>query len=115
MPASQARVPTDRAGRYLAQLSSHTTNMSHGLLKLHRQPAQPRITGVDGDESEAVITFARGRCVLQATTDALVLRAEAEDVRGLERIQEGIARRLEQIGRRDGLTVVWRPIEAEQR
>jgi len=115
MPSSQARVPTDRAGRYLAQLSSHTTNMSHGLLKLHRQPAQPRITAVHGDESEAVITFAQGRCVLQAAGDALVLRAEADDAHELERIQDGIARRLEQIGRRDGLTVAWRPTEAEQR
>ena len=115
MPVSQARVPTDRAGRYLAQLGSHTTKMSHGLLKLHGQRAQPRITGVAGDETEVVVTFAQGRCVLQATGEALVLRAEAEDTQQLQRIQDGIARRLEQIGRRDGLTVVWNSSRTEQR
>ena len=125
MPASQAHVPTDRAARYLVQLRSHTTLMSHGLLKLHglHRPrahsggggggdgngggVPPEITGVEGDENLAVISFARGRCVLQATDEALVLRAEAENPQALQDIQDGVTRRLEKIGRRDRLSVAW--------
>lgn len=47
-----------------------------------------------------------------ATADALRLRAEATDQDGLQRIQDGIARRLETVGRRDHLRVTWQQGEA---
>jgi hypothetical protein len=47
---------------------------------------------------------------MQATDDALILDAEATTADGLRRIQEGITRRLETVGRRDQLTVTWQPV-----
>jgi hypothetical protein len=47
---------------------------------------------------------------MRATDDALILEAEATTADGLRRIQDGITRRLETIGRRDQLTVTWQPV-----
>ncbi len=49
---------------------------------------------------------------MQPTADALRLRAEATDQDSLQRIQDGIARRLETVGRRDHLRVTWQQREA---
>lgn len=116
MFTSQARVTTDRAGRYLIQLCSHTGQLRHGHLRTLRShtrggaQAPPEVRGVEGDETNAVISFDRGRCVLTATGDALIVRAEASDPDQLRRIQDGVARRLERIGRRDRLVVDWDPV-----
>ena len=115
MPISEARVRTERASRYLTQLCNHGSKMRatafHRVLS-HRgrgaavdsPPAgrHARSTGEDG-----VIDFGWGRCTLQATAEELILTAEAEDEPGLRRIQDGIAARLQRIGHRDRLTVVW--------
>jgi hypothetical protein len=118
MPASQARVATGRAGRYLTQLCQHTGQLSklghHALSRRHGNddgdggPAPlPRHTDMSG--ADGVIDFDGGRCTLHATGEGLELNAEAGDQQQLDRIQEAITGRLERIGRRDSLTVIWGP------
>jgi hypothetical protein len=108
MITSEARVPTSRAGRYLAQLCDHTARL--GRLSLHHghgggpAPRHAERSGPDG-----VIDFESGRCMLHATTEQLLLTAEATDQDQLQRIQDGITARLQKIGRRDHLTVTWTP------
>lgn len=58
-------------------------------------------------DTDGVIDFGWGRCVLRATDTDLLLRAEADDEPHLRRIEDGIAARLQRIGRRDGLSVSW--------
>jgi hypothetical protein len=120
MLTSEARVRTDRATRYLTQLCDHGGNMR--LAAFHRRPSHRAHAGADGpppvlharsDGTDGVIDFGWGRCTLQATAEDLVLTARAEDEQGLQRIQDGIAARLQRIGRRDGLTVVWRQSASE--
>jgi hypothetical protein len=118
MPASDARVPTTRAARYLAQLCSHGRLMSR--LTRHRAPGHSQEHGAghaaDGAPpaptatsagAEGIIDFGWGRCTLRATDAALTLHAEAEDPRRLRQIEDGVAARLQRIGRRDQLTVTW--------
>lgn len=117
MPASQARVLTGRAGRYLTQLCQHTGQLStmarrHTFSRRHAHgeggaallPRHTEWSGTDG-----VIDFDGGRCTLHATGEALVLSAEAADQQQLHQIQKAITGRLERIGRRDRLTVSWEP------
>jgi hypothetical protein len=120
MPASHAHVPTSRATRYLAQLCSHGRLMSR--LTRHRAPghgqdqdhgaghgndgAPPAATATSAG-AEGIIDFGWGRCTLRATDGELTLHAEAEDPRRLRQIEDGVAARLQRIGRRDQLTVTW--------
>ena len=110
MLTATARVPTDRAGRYLAQLCGHAAQLSR--ITRHEPDGQspagaPLTARAEPSGSEGSIEFSRGRCVLQATEDSLILRAEAGSQEQLERIKEGIAARLQRIGRHDGLAVTW--------
>jgi hypothetical protein len=112
MPASHAHVRTDRAPRYLAQLCNHGSQL--GRITVHRPRshgdggAPPAVWHADWSDTDGVIDFGWGRCTLHATGEALMLTAEADDVQNLQRIQEGVARRLERIGRRDRLSLTWR-------
>lgn len=122
MLTSEARVRTDRASRYLTQLSDHGSKMRLAAFH-HRRDHQAHAAGdgpasvqrAQSDGTEGVIDFGWGRCTLVATADELVLTIQAEDQSGLRRIEEGIAARLQRIGRRDRLTVIWRQTEAETR
>lgn len=111
MPASQARIATVRAGRYLTQLCKHsnqTSALAHG--HGHRDGdagSLPR--HAEWSDTDGVIDFGWGRCTLNATGEALLLHAEADEQRQLERIQDALTARLERIGRRDDLTVTWWP------
>jgi len=109
--ASQAQVPTSRAGRYLAQLCSHGAKMKRPAFHHPRGHADgsapPAAQHADWSDTEGTIEFGWGRCTLRATDDALILSAEADDEQLLQRVEEGIARGLERIGRRDQLTVTW--------
>ena len=113
MPVAQAHVPTTRARRYLAQLGSHSRQL--GRLARHQahRPSEggaaPAARPTEWSDTSGVIDFGWGRCTLDATDEALTLRAEADDPDRLQRIQDGIARRVERIGRRDRLTVTWQP------
>jgi cytochrome P450 len=117
MPVSLAHVPTPRARRYLAQLGRHSRQL--GRLAVH-QPGRhspdgtaPTARPAEWSDTSGIIDFGWGRCTLDATAEALTLRAEAGDPDQLQRIQDGIARRVERIGRRDRLTVTWQPAPPE--
>ncbi len=111
MPSTEGRIRTDRASRYLTQLCSHTAHLStlshgqrHGEGALSAMPRRAECSDTDG-----VIEFDRGRCILRATDEELVLRAEADDSQHLRLMQDAIAARVERIGRRDQLSLTWRP------
>jgi hypothetical protein len=69
--------------------------------------APPVARHTEASQTDGIIDFGWGRCTLHATDEELVLHAEADDPQQLQRLQDGIARRLESIGRRDRLTVTW--------
>ncbi len=92
MIRSTARVDTDRAERYVAQLCKHFA---------HKVPAR-------WDEHGGQADFAWGTCTLTVTPDAILLAAEAADDEGLDRIEDVVRDHTERFGARDGLTVTWR-------
>ncbi|MEZ0115520.1 hypothetical protein ABH920_009559 [Catenulispora sp. EB89] len=96
MPTMEARVPTDRAARYLQQLCSHAGRMHHG---------GPRAEATS--DTTGRITRGAAVCDLTAAPDALVLRVTGDDEQQLKALQEAVTRTLERVGRRDGLTVFW--------
>lgn len=111
MPTAEAHVPTSRASRYLVQFCRHTSQM--GGMR-HRPPTRdgsgqlpPTVQHADWSDTTGTVRFSRGQCTLRATADTLTLRVDAADEDTLRRLQDGIARRLETIGRRDQLAVNW--------
>jgi hypothetical protein len=106
MLTAEGRVETDRARRYLAQLGQHAHRLGP---RAHRGGhTAPHIESVDWSDTQGTLTFPWGRCVVEATEGALLLRAEAGDEESLRRIQDGVGRRIETVGRRDRLIVTWR-------
>jgi len=101
MPTAQARVPTERAFRYLAQLTSHTGRIGHGRLA-HTAPSVEAVS-----DSAVRITLDTAHCDISADATALTLIATSDDAEQLQKIQEAVTRTLERIGRRDGLSVGW--------
>jgi hypothetical protein len=96
---ADATVATARASRYLVQLCRH--------VKLVAKLSPHMKARVEWSASRGVIDLGWGRCTLRAEPDALILRAEAGDQPGLAEIQRRVTERVEQVGRRDGLTVTW--------
>jgi hypothetical protein len=109
VPTAQARIPTDRAGRYLVQLCQHLNQISghsrHGGAADARRP--PQIRHVEWSDSHGVIEFAFGQCTLDATGDTLTITLAAGDTNELREMQQTLAARLKTIGRRDNLIVTW--------
>jgi hypothetical protein len=101
MLIAEASVATERSRRYLVQLCRHLERVA----RMHPQLQ----ANVEWSEDRGVITFGFGRCVLRANPDALTLRAEATDTESLLRIEQRVADRLAQVGRRDRLTMTWTP------
>jgi hypothetical protein len=96
---AEAVVATERPGRYLVQLCQHV----HVMAQTH-----PHMRArVEWTDANGVLDFGWGRCQLDAGEGVLTLHAEAPDAESLRRLQQRIAERLEQIGRRDQLTVTW--------
>lgn len=62
---------------------------------------------VEWDDAHGIVTLNWGTWTLDAASDTLTLRAEAPKCEDLQRIQDLLAARVEKIGRRDRLTVVW--------
>jgi hypothetical protein len=93
MPASTARVATDRPMRYVEQMCTH---LGH---KMRTELA----------EGTGVIRHHAGTCRLRAEDGVLVLDAIADTAENLRRVQDVVARHLERFGARDGLTVTWSP------
>src|SRR5690242_15934936 len=116
MPVAEARVRTDRASRYLTQLCGHTARMSvlahanrHGEHAATAMPQRAECSDTDG-----VIDFGRGRLTLRATNEELILLAEADDEQDLRLMQDAIAARVQRVGRRDQLSLTWRPTPAQR-
>jgi hypothetical protein len=120
MPTAEARVETERASRYLAQFCRHVSSINAkgpAILRHRRrhgpgqaaQPAGPppraEWTGTHG-----TISFPGGTITLQATPDALIVRADAGTGPDLQRAQALVGGHLARSGRRDQLTVAWRPL-----
>ena len=105
MLISEAAVTTDRARRYLGQLCRHLEAIAQA------RPQMP--VRVEWSDDTGLITLGGARCTLQAGAGALTLRAEAPDEQSLQQIERRLTDRLEQIGRRDQLTVTWNPPTAD--
>ena len=110
MLAAEAHVETDRPGRYLVQLCRHFTHQGRHLR--HRRP--PHLAGaadahahVEWSETHGVVDLGWGRCTMQATPEALTLRAEADDEEHLQRLQHLLGGHLGRFGRRDQLRITW--------
>jgi len=101
MLTAEASVATERAGRYLVQLCQHINAVAQSHPQMRAE--------VECSDHHGVIGFDWGRCILRAEPGALILRAHAGDEASLRTLQQGITSRLEQIGRRDGLSVTWSP------
>lgn len=82
--------------------------MSHRPPAGHDSEAPPAVQDVEWSDTTGTVRFAHGTCTLRATADALTVRIDADDEDTLRRLQAGLARRLEAIGRRDDLTIHWR-------
>jgi hypothetical protein len=111
VPTAYARVETDRPSRYLIQLCQHASQMGrmgHRSPSGHTGGKRPReVRHVDCSETCGTIDFAGGRWTLQATANTLTMRVDAADEDTLRQLQDGIAGRLQRIGRRDQLAVTW--------
>src|SRR5262245_27240914 len=112
MPYSEARIPIQRADRYLTQLCRHAEAMGergsqHLRDRSSRDATYPRLRDIQRSDTGAVLRFDQGRCVVRAEPDALVLSADAGEVESLWRIEALIAADLERFGSRDHVTVTW--------
>jgi hypothetical protein len=118
MHASEARVPTRRADRYLAQLCDHLGHLQQDQPSGHRGGGHGHggpavVHGVDRAEGQARIEFDWGGCVLTATPRELVVEVRAESAAELARGQELLERRIVTIGRREELEVAWTPLDGD--
>jgi hypothetical protein len=127
MLTAEARIESDRPGRYLTQLCQHLSNRGRhlgtgkGRLSRHRpggrqgdhpRPVTAEQVRVEWTETEGTVTFPGGQCTMRAAGDALLLRAEAADDAALEFIENLIGSHLGRFSRREPLTVTWHPAEA---
>jgi hypothetical protein len=74
--------------------------------------AAPGVEDVDYSETVGTVRFADGQLRMRASADTLTLRVEAADDDALRRLQDGVAARLNKIGRRDHLTTTWHMTES---
>jgi hypothetical protein len=120
MLIAEARVETDRPGRYLAQLCQHLSNKGRHLgndTGRHRprdhsgdqrRPDMAEQARVEWSQTDGTVSFPGGQCVMAADRDALVLRATADDEETLRFIEDLITSHLGRFSRRERLTVAWR-------
>lgn len=94
MLESAARVPTAVPRRYMAQLCKHFA---------HKIPAT-------FDETHGRIQFDVGPCELEANQEAgiLLMRVQATDEAGIERLENVVARHLVRFAFREQLDVSWK-------
>lgn len=116
---AEALIPTERAARYLAQLSDHLKSVAPAQRQAsheHRPHSGPLngdgpppliATDVRRSTTLATIRFDLGTCTLIAEDHALRMRLSAADPQTLERMKASFGQRLEQIGRHDNLTIKW--------
>jgi hypothetical protein len=101
MAVLEGYVGTERAGRYVEQLSRHFAHQPGGMRLLAEAPG------------ELVIDLGEATWRIVAEPDRLVLTVEAADAGRLREVSAHVAERVEQIGRRDGLRVQWHPAAEE--
>ena len=99
MLIAEASVATERPSRYLVQLCRHLdlVGRRHPQMRAH----------VEWSDDYGVISFGLARCTLRAGQGVLTLSAEAPDEESLHQLEQRVADRLQQVGRRDRLTVTW--------
>jgi hypothetical protein len=95
MPSVEAVIGTDRATRYVEQLSRHFAHEPGGMRVLSQSPG------------ELVVDLGGASWRTRAEQGGLVLRVEAGDAARLDDVSARVKERIEQIGRRDGLQVHW--------
>ena len=122
MPAAEADIQTENAARYLARLCGHAGKMGAAGHRLRRRrpshahgDAPPEVRRVEYSETEGTVTLDRGQWTMRARPGRLTVRAEAADPEDLRRIQDLLTKRLQDLGRREHLTVAWRSATAEVR
>jgi hypothetical protein len=99
MLVAEAKVETERSSRYLVQLCRHVDAVAR---------AQPQMQAhVEWSDDRGMISFDWGRCTLRAVLGVLTLHVEAADEESLHELEQRVGGRLQQIGRRDHLTVTW--------
>jgi hypothetical protein len=118
MPIAEARITTERPGRYLAQFCKHAAAMGSARgreVRLHGGPAAAHDSvqlHAEWSAIEGAVSFDPwGRCRLRAESDMLVVRVEAADDQALQRICDIIARDLDRFSHHD-LTVDWQRVDA---
>ncbi len=111
MPTAEARIQTERPGRYLAQLCRHASQTGkhtrHRPRPLDGGDQAPEVQHVEWTDTYGVVSMSWGQWTMQASPDTLTVRAQAADEEKLRRIQDLIEGRLGRFGRRDHLTVNW--------
>lgn len=90
-----ARVPTEKASRYLQQLCKHFA---------HKLP-------VTFDEHAGSISFSIGECALTADDDALTITATAPAEADMDQLKDVIVRHLVRFAFREELQVEWQPTD----
>lgn len=102
MYTAHARVSTSRPDRYRKQLASHLGRRSEIV--------------DDGDGTWIMLPIESGtaRCHLVATSDALLLNAEADSAERLTQVRDVVGGHLERFGERDELTVAWQSAQNGQ-
>src|SRR5260221_1159415 len=109
MPTAEARIQTERPGRYLAQLCRHASQTGkhtrHRPRPLDGGDQAPEVQHVEWTDTYGVVSMSWGQWTMQASPDTLTVRAQAADEEKLRRIQDLIEGRLGRFGRRDHLTV----------
>lgn len=118
MPILEARIETERAGRYLTQFCKHAAAMGSGghtpRIHLHGMMARRDVqVAAEWSDTEGRVTFTPwGTCTLTADTSALALRIEGADEDGLRQIKDVVTRDVERFSRRDPLAVSWHEPES---
>lgn len=89
---SHAYLKTDKAARYMTQLSKHWA---------HKYP-------VELTDTASAITLAIGRCRMAATAEGLSVEVEIEEPAGLERLQSVVSEHLLRFAFREAATpLAW--------
>jgi hypothetical protein len=109
MLTTEAHVETESATRYLAQICRHFSNLRRHESRYEAQAPPDMHVHVEWSDTRGTITFAWGRCILEATPNALTLSVEAADEDNLQRVQDLVGEHLERFGSRDQLKVNWQP------
>jgi hypothetical protein len=114
MLTAETIIQTTNASRYLVQLCQHATKFSHRLRHLHTTRERPEVLGVDWTDTHGTLNLSWGQCTLDADPTTLTVRVEAQTEERLRQVQDIITADLERFGRRDGVTVTWQLVPADE-